>query len=63
MEKRNLNIKEASEYSGLSISYLYKRSAKRDLPILKCGSRVLIPKRDFEAWLEKHRVGNGERGG
>lgn len=56
MEKKHLNIQEASIYSGLSTSYLYKKSAQRDLPMLKCGSKVLIPKLEFDKWLDSKRV-------
>ncbi|MGE5443323.1 MAG: helix-turn-helix domain-containing protein [Ignavibacteriales bacterium] len=56
VEKINYSIKEAARASGLSVSLLYKLSARRELPIEKIGSRVLIPRREFDAWLLKHRV-------
>ena len=58
MLKEYLSIREAAEYSGLSKHYLYKLSAKRALPMLKVGSRNLIPTKCFQAYLEKFRVGN-----
>ncbi len=56
VEKTRYSIKEASKASGLSVSTLYKLSSKRKLILEKVGARVLIPKREFEEWLSKHRV-------
>ncbi|MGE5446038.1 MAG: excisionase family DNA-binding protein, partial [Ignavibacteriales bacterium] len=52
VEKRYISISEASLCSGLSKWTLYKKSARRELPMLKVGTRVLLPKEDFERWLE-----------
>ncbi len=60
IEKLNYSIPEAAAVSGLSISKLYKLSAKRELPIIKIGSRVLIPRREFEAFLRTFKVGDGK---
>ena len=48
MNKKYLTIKEAAEYSGLSKWTLYRLSCRREIPMLKIGSRVLIPKDEFE---------------
>jgi hypothetical protein len=56
VKKTRYSIKEASEASGLSISTLYKLSAKRVLVIEKIGARVLLPIPEFEDFLRKHRV-------
>jgi len=55
MDKKYLSIKEAAEFSGLSKWYLYKLSASGELPILKAGSRSLVPKKDFVEYLESKR--------
>lgn len=57
IEKLTYSISEAAAVSGLSISKLYKLSARRELPLVKIGSRVLIPRWEFEAWLKKFTVG------
>lgn len=58
-KRKNLTIKEASKAYGLSVSWLYKKSMQRSIPILKIGSKkVLIPVEEFEQWLSSHRVDN-----
>lgn len=59
VEKVNYSIDEISQAYGLSKSFLYKRSALGEFPMEKVGSRVLVPKVEFEAWLKKHRVEGG----
>ncbi len=54
--KKNLSIDEAAKVYGLSKSWLYKKSMERSIPILKVGSRVLIPVVDFEKWLARCRA-------
>ena len=56
VEKLNYSIQEAAQASGLSVSKLYKLSCERKIPIQKIGSRVLIPRREFEDWLKTFRV-------
>ncbi len=55
MDKKYMTITEAAAYSGLSKWTLYRRSSKREIPMLKYGSKVLIPKDEFGDWLEKFR--------
>ena len=61
--KKNLSIDEAAKVYGLTKSWLYKKSMERSIPILKVGSRVLIPVADFEEWLASCRAdkGGGQR--
>ncbi|MCH7950918.1 MAG: helix-turn-helix domain-containing protein [Candidatus Dadabacteria bacterium] len=54
--KKYLSIDEASKTYSLTKSTLYKLSALRRIPLIKLGSRVLIPVADFEKWLDAHRV-------
>jgi hypothetical protein len=61
VKKTRYSIKEASEASGLSISTLYKLSAKRVLCIEKIGSRVLLPSPEFYEILRKHRVSGNRK--
>jgi len=54
--KKNLSIDEAAKVYGLTKSWLYKRSSERTIPLLKIGTKVLVPVREFEEWLDQHRV-------
>lgn len=49
-----ISIPEAAKASGLSRSYLYKLSAEGKLPILKVGTRCLVPVDSFKQWLLEH---------
>jgi len=62
VEKFTISINEAAFLSGISKSTLYKKSASGELPILKIGSRVLLKKTDFLAYLDEHaRGGSGKK--
>lgn len=56
MERKYLSVKDAAQLSGLSRWYLYKLTAKKNLPMLKIGNRCLFPVDEFRGWLEKHRI-------
>jgi len=45
----------AMEYTGLSRSYLYNKIGDRTLPSYKQGRRVLLRKRDVDAWMESNK--------
>ena len=64
MEPKCLTIAQAAKVYNISSSTLYKWSARREIPLLKLGSKkVLIPVSEFEAWLRSHRVdGKVKRG-
>ena len=64
MEQKYLTISQAAKVYNISTSTLYKLSARREMPLLKLGSKkVLIPVSEFEAWLQSHRVDGGQRKG
>jgi len=57
-EKRMLTLKEVGEIYGLSLSWLHKKSALRELGgLIKLGSKILIDIEEFEVWLRSYRVG------
>lgn len=58
---KNLSIREAAKVYGLTESWLYKKSMERSIPLIKAGSRCLIPVKEFEAWLNSNRV-DGRKG-
>ena len=62
MGKKYMSISEASVYFGLSESTLYHLSAKREMPMLKYGSKVLIPMDEFDEWLQKYRCKSIKKG-
>ena len=57
-EKINLTIPEASAYSNIGVSTIRGLLKERGCPfILKIGSKSLIKRKEFEAYLkEKHYI-------
>lgn len=51
-----LNITEASIYTKLSTSYLYKLVAKKEVPHMRAGYKILFNKYDLDKWLEEKSV-------
>ncbi len=51
-----LDIHEASVYTKLSTSYLYKLVARKGVPHSRLGYKILFNKVDLDKWLEEKRV-------
>lgn len=50
--KAVLTLREAAEYMGLSVSYLYKLTSSGLIPFSKpIGKMVYFSKEDIDAWL------------
>ncbi len=52
-----LNAEMVSRVLGVSPSSGYELMHEADFPVLKVGSRMLVPKEKFILWVEKHTVG------
>ncbi len=50
-----LNIKQASELTGLSVATLYKYVFLRTIPFVKLSTRVLFDEDSLAAWIDEHR--------
>ena len=46
---------------GIAPSSSYELMHEADFPVLKIGSRIVVPKEKFVAWVERHTKG-GESG-
>jgi len=49
-------IKEAAEMLGLSKSRLYEMVQSSEIPYMKIGGKILLPKKELELWLQSHVV-------
>lgn len=59
--KEVLTFDEASSYTGLSKSTLYKMTCNREIPHYKPrGGRVFFNRKELEAWLQRIRVSTAE---
>ena len=59
--KNVLTFDETSVYTGISKSYLYKLTSKRQIPHYKPTGKLIFFKLDeLERWLLSHRIGTRE---
>lgn len=52
----NMNIDEASAYTKLSKSYLYKLVARKQIPHIRLGYKIIFNKVTIDEWIEKKVV-------
>jgi excisionase family DNA binding protein len=57
MDKRLLSIAEASQFLGMSESFLYKLAESKGIPHLRLGRAVRFDLAQIDAWLRRHSVG------
>ena len=48
-----LNVSSIAKLLGISQSTGYELAHEKDFPAIKLGSRIVIPRDQFFAWLEK----------
>jgi len=53
-----LNAETAAALLGVSISSMYELMHEKGFPVLKIGSRLVIPKDKLRVWVERN-VGGG----
>lgn len=59
--KEVLTSEEAARYMGVSLSYLYKLTAAREIPHYKPrGKMCYFNRRELEEWLKGNRVSTGK---
>ena len=51
-----LNAETAAKLLGVSISSIYELMHEKGFPVLRIGSRLVIPKEKLQAWVER-RIG------
>ncbi len=56
-EKLTLNLEEAGKLLGISRQTVYLLSRREDFPVLRIGRRILIPRKQLEAWMERNVTG------
>ncbi len=54
-----LNAEMVAKVLGVSPSTGYELMHDKDFPVLKVGSRMVVPKSEFIAWVTKNTGGNG----
>jgi len=56
-----LNAELVSKVLGVSPSSGYELMHETGFPVLKVGSRMVIPKTKFIQWVEEHTAGSGSK--
>ena len=49
-----LNAETVAQLLGISISSMYELMHEKGFPVLKIGSRLVVPKEKFRAWVEQN---------
>lgn len=62
MEKKTMSVAELAMQMGISQPKAYELAKAPGFPIIRVGSRILIPVDGFEKWLKKnsHAENDGE---
>ena len=55
-----LNAATAAKALGISPSSGYELMHEPDFPVLKVGSRMVVPKEKFMEWVSRHTQGGAE---
>ena len=55
-----LNAATVSSVLGVSPASAYELMQEKDLPTLRVGSRMVVPKEKFIEWVEQHTKDGGE---
>ena len=54
-----LNAAMVAQVPGISAASSYELMHEKDFPVLKIGSRMVVPKEDFITWIKQHTKGGG----
>ena len=49
-----LNAEMAAKLLGISISSMYELMHEKGFPVLKIGTRLVVPKKKLRAWVEQN---------
>ena len=49
-----LNAETAAKLLGISISSMYELMHEKGFPVLKIGTRLVVPKEKLRAWVEQN---------
>jgi excisionase family DNA binding protein len=55
-----LNVATVAKVLGVSPSSGYELMHEPDFPVLKIGSRIVVPKEQFVEWVSQHTQGGAD---
>ena len=53
MEKSTISVQELSSQMGISLAKAYELTRQSGFPVLRIGTRILIPVDSFRDWLRE----------
>jgi excisionase family DNA binding protein len=56
-----MNVRQASQYMGISADTLYRYVAEEKIPGFKLGNRWKFKKTTLDRWMEKQSLATGRR--
>lgn len=59
MNKMTISVQELSAHMGISLAKAYELTRKPGFPILRVGTRILIPVDSFREWLKSNAQQDG----
>jgi excisionase family DNA binding protein len=54
-----LSVTEAAQFMGVSANSMKRAIARGDIPFIRLGVRVLVPRRGLENYIERALTGSG----
>lgn len=54
MERATMSVQELSAYMGISLPKAYELTKRDGFPIIRIGTRILVPVDAFKEWLTKN---------
>ncbi len=60
-ERLTMTVEEAARLLGIGRTAAYQAVGNGDLPSVRIGGRILIPKAALDRWLSTPRPGQGDR--
>ena len=58
MERMTMSVQELSAQMGISLPKAYELVKTQGFPVLRIGTRILIPIDAYKEWLMKQSTGN-----
>ena len=59
MEKITISVQELASQMGISLPKAYELTRTVGFPVIRVGTRVLIPVTEFRRWLSEHAIHQG----
>ena len=57
IERQTLTVKELAQVMGIGENSARQLTKRKGFPVVRVGSRILIPIRKFEDWLNNEAIG------